>query len=80
LLALDYTTGPFKIGASYLNILTYSTEAIEIDRYSGGVNLRIRPWNELPRLRSATFDTEEDGPSTDNADGVALLVGTQVEF
>jgi outer membrane protein OmpU len=72
---LDYTTGPFKIGASYLNSDT--DETIEIDRYSGGVNYEYGPGMSF-RGTLSYLDAEEDGG--DDADGVALLVGTQVEF
>jgi len=74
---VDYTTGPFKIGASYLN--EDQEDDQELDRYSGGVNYEYGPGMSF-RGTLSYIDAEEDGTGGDDADGVALLVGTQVEF
>lgn len=74
---VDYTTGPFKIGASYLN--EDQEDDQELDRYSGGVNYEYGPGMSF-RGTLTFVDAEEDGTGGDDADGVALLVGTQVEF
>jgi outer membrane protein OmpU len=73
----DYTTGPFKIGASYLNS-DISTEA-ELDRYTGGLTYEYGPGMSI-RGSINYIHTEEQSPSTVNAEGIALLIGTQVEF
>ena len=74
----DYTTGPFKIGISYLN----SDEEIaaggerEFDRYSGGVVYNYGPGmsfrGSIHHLQTETGGTDGDGP--------AVLLGTHVNF
>ncbi len=72
---VDYTTGPFKIGASYLNLDT--DNVTDTDRYTGGVNYEYGPGMSFRGSLSYVDINPEGG---DDADGVTLLVGTQVEF
>lgn len=72
---VDYTTGPFKVGVSYLNEDDEDTQ--ELDRYTGGVNYEYGPGMSF-RGSVSYVDVDEDGG--DDADGVALLLGTQVNF
>ena len=69
----DYTTGPFKLGASYLNL---DNDAIEADRYTGGVVYTYGPGMSF-RGSVSYIDAEAGG---DDADGTNVLLGTQVNF
>lgn len=72
---VDYTTGPFKIGASYLNLDT--DNVTDTDRFTGGVTYEYGPGMSF-RGSLSYVDIDPDGG--DEADGVALLLGTQVNF
>ena len=70
----DYTTGPFKLGASYYNSDT--DNGTEFDRYTGGVTYEYGPGMSF---RGSIQYLEEDTAAAD-ADGTAVLLGTQVKF
>jgi len=74
----DYTTGPFKIGLSYLNSEeeTGATTENEFDRYSGGVVYNYGPGMSF---RGSIHHLETDDGTTD-ADGTSIILGTQVNF
>lgn len=72
---VDYTTGPFKIGASYLNLDT--DNVTDTDRFTGGVTYEYGPGMSF-RGSLSYVDIDPDGG--DERDGVALLLGTQVNF
>ena len=74
----DYTTGPFKIGISYLNSDEEQAGAgeNEFDRYSGGVVYNYGPGMSF---RGSIHHLETDNGTTD-ADGTAVILGTHVNF
>ena len=74
-LGADYTTGPFKIGISYLNRDEEGTDT-EYDRYTGGVTYEYGPGMSF---RGSIQHLEQETGSTD-ADGTAVVLGTQVKF
>ncbi len=73
----DYTTGPFKIGASYYNQDNDSTTGIELDRYTGGVNYQYGPGMSF---RGSIQYLDQDNPAAADADGTAVMLGTQINF
>lgn len=73
-LGVDYTTGPFKVGATYYNNDT--DNGTEYDRYTAGVTYQYGPGMSF---RGSIQHLEADTTGTD-ADGTALLLGTQVNF
>ncbi len=75
---VDYTTGPYKLGVSYL---TTETEAagvttVDADRYTAGV---IYEWGPGMTFRGAVQYQENDVAAGD-ADGTQVTLGTQLEF
>ncbi|MDH5722169.1 MAG: porin [Alphaproteobacteria bacterium] len=72
----DYTTGPFKIGVSYLNQDSDAAASSEYDRYTGGVVYEYGPGMSF---RGSLQFTDVDNSTTD-ADGTAVILGTQVNF
>ncbi len=73
---VDYTTGAFKIGASYYN--QDNDGGIEYDRYTAGVVYEYGPGMTF---RGSIQQVEVDNTgATADADGTALLLGTQVNF
>lgn len=88
-LGLDYTTGPWKVGASYLNrevenmgvvyngagtAIGYSD--LETDRYSAGVTYTYGPGMTF---RGSVHHIEHEVGSSD-MDATSFLLGTQVNF
>lgn len=74
----DYTTGPFKIGVSYYNSEDKATSGVEYDRYTGGVVYEYGPGMSF---RGSIQLLEQDNPTgTADADGTAILLGTQINF
>ncbi len=72
----DYTTGPFKIGASYYN--QDNDNGVEYDRYTAGVSYEYGPGMTF---RGSIQQLDVDNATgTDDADGTAVLLGTQVNF
>ena len=80
---IDYTTGPYKIGASYLDRETEDTTGSddeEVDRWTAGV---IYEWGPGMTFRGAVqFQDAENVGGVAGADGDATQVtlGTQLEF
>lgn len=72
----DYTTGPFKLGATYYNNDT--DNGVEYDRYTAGVNYEYGPGMSF-RGSIQHLETDNTGATAD-ADGTALLLGTQIKF
>ncbi|MCK5374516.1 MAG: porin [Alphaproteobacteria bacterium] len=75
---VDYTTGPFKLGATYYNAEDKSTNGIEFDRYTAGVVYEYGPGMTF---RGSVQVLEQDNVTgTSDTDGTAVLLGTQVNF
>lgn len=81
---VDYTTGPFKIGASYLNgsvdagaQSNVTGSAIDAERYSGGVVYTFAPGMSF-RGSVGYVDAEISGE--DDRDATYALAGTQINF
>tara|TARA_R110002072_G_scaffold268969_1_gene428069 strand:- start:1434 stop:2495 length:1062 start_codon:yes stop_codon:yes gene_type:complete len=72
---VDYTTGPFKLGATYFNADT--DNGVEFDRYTGGVTYQYGPGMSF---RGSIQHLEQDNNGAADADGTALLLGTQINF
>ncbi len=77
-IGVDYTTGPFKLGASYLNQDFDSATGREYDRYTGGVTYEYGPGMSF-RGSIQYLDQDNAAPTAD-ADGTAVLLGTQINF
>lgn len=74
----DYTTGPFKVGISYFNQDDKSATDVEYDRYTGGVVYEYGPGMTF---RGSLQFLDQDNPAgTPDADGTAVLLGTQINF
>lgn len=74
----DYTTGPFKLGASYLN--NDIEDTLETDRYTGGVTYTYGPGMSFGGSVSY-IDHEVDGSlGGGDADATSVLLGTQINF
>jgi hypothetical protein len=73
-----YTTGPFKLGASYLN--NDIEDTLETDRYTGGVTYTYGPGMSF-RGSVSYIDHEVDGSlGGGDADATSVLLGTQINF
>lgn len=76
---VDYTTGPYKLGLSYMNAEQEAgagVDEIDVDRYTGGV---IYEWGPGMTFRGAVqYQNADDG--TTDADGTQVTLGTQLEF
>ena len=72
-IGIDYTTGPYKLGASYLN---NESGAVEHDRWTAGAVYTYGPG--MTFRGSVSYLDGENGAS--DADGTALLLGTQINF
>ncbi len=75
---VDYTTGPFKLGATYYNEDTDGATGIEYDRYTGGVSYEYGPG--MTFRGSIQYLEVDNVTGTSDADGTALLLGTQIVF
>ncbi len=77
-LGADYTTGPWKLGASYMNGETdFGPGAdFELDRYSGGVTYTYGPG--MTFRGSVHYIDHEVGAA--DSDATSFLLGTQVNF
>ncbi|NCC23029.1 MAG: porin, partial [Alphaproteobacteria bacterium] len=82
---VDYTTGPFRLGASWLN---QDNEAglnngdIETDRYTGGV---VYTYGPGMTFRGSVSYIKHDMPvgapnAGDDVEATSVLLGTQVKF
>lgn len=78
---VDYTTGNFKLGASYLSAdNTFGVEDLDTNRYTGGVVYTYGPGMTF-RGSVQYVEHEADGTAlTTDVDGTAVLVGTQINF
>ncbi len=74
-IGVDYTTGPFKIGASYFNRDIEGGD--QFDRYTGGVNYEYGPGMSF---RGSIQYLERDVATGNDQDGTAVLLGTQINF
>ena len=82
---IDYTTGPYKLGASYLNQETedgalVGVEDEEVDRWTAGA---IYEWGPGMTFRgSVQFQDAENvaGAATGDRDGTQVAIGTQLNF
>ncbi len=75
---VDYTTGPYKLGVSYMN---YDQElgagtSLEADRYTAGVTYEYGPGMSF---RGAVQYVDAEAGAFD-ADGTQVTLGTQVNF
>jgi len=75
---VDYTTGPFKLGVSYFNQEDKATTGVEYDRYTAGVVYEYGPGMSF-RGSVQMLDQDNAGATAD-ADGTAVLLGTQINF
>lgn len=77
---VDYTTGAFKLGASYFDQSnTLSLDDVDTTRYTGGVVYTYGPGLTFRGSVSYT-EIENAGPVGQDVDGTAVLVGTQINF
>lgn len=76
---VDYTTGPFKLGASWYNNDTETGAAseIETDRYTGGV---IYTAAEGLTFRGSVSHIEHDITGQSDVDATSVLGGVQFNF
>ncbi len=77
-IGVDYTTGPFKLGATYYNSDDDATSGIEYDRYTGGVSYEYGPG--MTFRGSIQYLEVDNVTGTSDADGTALLLGTNIVF
>jgi len=79
-LGVDYTTGPFKLGASWFNNETDENGAaseIETDRYSAGV---VYSYGPGMTFRGSVHQIEHDVEGGNDVEATTFLVGTQITF
>ena len=77
-LGVDYTTGPFKLGASYLNSDNTAGQAIDTNRYTGGV---VYTYGPGMTFRGSIQYVDHDVRSTSNdVQATSLLLGTNISF
>lgn len=80
-LGVDYTVGPVKYGASWLNNTheESATEEIEADRFAVGVVYEYGPGLSF---RGSVSHVSTDVPASvgDDVDGTAVTIGTQILF
>lgn len=74
-LGADYTTGPFTIGASYFD--RDVENGTDIQRYTGGVSYEYGPGMSF---RGSIQHIEFDPTAGSDADGTAVLLGTNINF
>jgi outer membrane protein OmpU len=80
---VDYTTGPFKIGASYLNVNnTFGRDDLDTDRYAGGVTYTYGPGLTF---RGSVGYIDHDatgvgGAGVNDVDATYVTLGTQINF
>lgn len=73
----DYTTGPFKIGASYLN--NDIEDELETDRYTGGVTYTYGPGMSF-RGSVSYIDHDSEVAGLTGGNATSVLLGTQINF
>lgn len=76
---LDYTNGPWKLGASYLNQQQelIGTDELDTDRYTGGVVYTYGPGMTF-RGSISYIDHETD--TLGDVEATSVLLGTQINF
>lgn len=77
---VDYTTGPFKLGASWLTEqedLSATTD-LDTDRYTGGVVYEYGPG--MTFRGSLSYVSHDTPVGEEDIDGTTLLLGTQINF
>jgi hypothetical protein len=88
---VDYTTGPFKIGGSYLNNhedlglnLGADNGTLETDRWTGGVVYTYGPGmtfrGSVSWVNSDLPDEQAPFADGDSVDSTDILIGTQINF
>ena len=83
-LGADYTTGPWKLGASWYNredevaVAGFGGASLDTDRYSGGVTYTYGPG--MTFRGSLHYMDHEGSAGIGDADATAFLLGTQVNF
>lgn len=80
-LGVDYTTGPFVLGASYLNQNDQGRSAsveVDTDRFSGGVTYNYGPG--MTFRGSVSYIDHEAEVVGDDTNATVVLLGTQVNF
>jgi predicted porin len=82
---LDYTTGPFKIGGSYLNnheemgqILGVDAGTVDTTRWAGGVVYTYGPGRTF--RGSVKSDLPDEQTTNGDVDATDVLLGTQINF
>ena len=75
---VDYTTGPFKLGASYYDQEnTFTSSAVDTQRYSGGVTYTYGPGMTF---RGSIGYIEHDITGAADVDATYVTLGTQINF
>mgnify|MGYP001264972474 CR=1 FL=1 len=74
---VDYTTGPFKLGASYFDQENSFTTTTDTVRYSGGVTYTYGPGMTF---RGSIGYIEHDVTGAADVDATYVTLGTQVNF
>lgn len=73
----DYTTGPFTLGASYLNEQDDIGTDVDTDRYTGGV---VYSYGPGMTFRGTVSYLTQEVTGSDDVNGTAVMLGTQVNF
>jgi len=77
-LGVDYTTGPFKLGASYLDQENaFATNGTDITRYAGGVTYSYGPGMSF---RGSIGQVEVESTGASDSDATYVTLGTQINF
>lgn len=77
---VDYTTGAYKLGASWLNNETDvngATSEVETDRYTGGV---VYTYGPGMTFRGSISYVEHDVQGAADVEATSVLLGTQINF
>ena len=80
---VDYTTGPFKLGASYYDADNLDgVEGLEAQRYTGGVVYTYGPGMTLRgSVNYIEYELNNIGGTNNNdVDATQFLIGTKVKF
>jgi outer membrane protein OmpU len=74
----DYTNGPFKLGASYLNSDNTLGNSLDTERYTGGVVYTYGPG--MTFRGSIQYVDHDVRGATADTDATSVLLGTQINF
>ena len=80
MIGLDYTSGPFKFGASYLgedNETIAVNDELETDRYTGGVIYTAGPGLTF---RGSISHIEHEATLIQDLDATSVMGGVQINF